>query len=234
MFVMVDGIDGSGKSTITKAWREMFEARSEKIFDAVAFAKAQRRIPTIEDVGDAHIIFSAEPTYAGLGKELRDHMLSPGSTATPREVTEKFAEARAELYEAMIIPALAAGKVIIQDRGLTSSLAYQPTMSEEITEEFVAGLPGNQLALQHRPDYVILCDVPADVAMSRLAGRTEKQDDSIFEKKEYMLRVAARFQTTSWQKYLTDAGTKIIVFNANQPIALAIRAAQRLLIDLVV
>ncbi|MCX6781033.1 MAG: hypothetical protein NT003_02875 [Candidatus Magasanikbacteria bacterium] len=233
MFIIVDGIDGSGKSTVTRAWREMFEARGEKIFDTIEFEKTTGRVPSINDIGDATVICSAEPSYAGTGKILRDSMLRPNSPFSPRDVTEAFAQQRLERYESLIIPALARGLLIIQDRGITTSLAYQPTMSPEITEDFVASLPGNQLAIEARPDVVILCEVPPEIAIQRLAGRDEKNDDSLFEKRDYMVRLAARIHADSWKTYLQKNGTQFISFDADQPIALAIKAAQHLLIDLI-
>lgn len=232
MFVIVDGIDGSGKSTVSRAWRDMFEARGEKIFDTVAFEKETGRIPTIDDINGATVICSAEPPYAGIGKILRDEMLRPNSGYTPHQITEAFAESRRERYESLIIPAIKQGLLIVQDRGITTSLAYQPAMSPEVTEEFVASLPGNQLAIEWRPDIVILCDVPADVALARLAHRADKNDDSVFEQHDYMVRLANRLQADSWKTYLQKNGTQFITFDADQPLALAIKAAQHLLIDL--
>lgn len=229
---MVDGVDGSGKSTVTRSWRDMLEARGNKIFDTIAFEKAHGRVPVISDIGDATIIVSAEPGYAGVGKKIRDLMLKPDSGFTPRQITEAFAEQRLELYESLLVPAIERGLTIIQDRGITTSLAYQPTMSPDITEEFVASLPGNQLAIKYRPDHIILCEVPADIAIKRLAARADKSDDAMFERREYLELLTARFHADSWKQYLIANGTRFVTFNADQPIALAIRAAQHLLIDL--
>jgi dTMP kinase len=233
MFIIVDGIDGSGKSTVSRSWRDMLEARGEKIFDTVSFEKNTGRIPTIEDAADATVICSAEPPYAGVGKKLREEMLRPGSPFTPQEVTEAFAEARRERYEALIIPAIKKGLLIVQDRGITTSLAYQPVMSPEISEDFVASLPGNQLAIEWRPDVVILCEVPPEVALSRLSKRSDKSDDAIFEQHDYMMRLAHRLQADTWKTYLQKAGTQFVTFDADQPLALAIKASQHLLIDLI-
>lgn len=232
MFIMVDGLDGSGKSTVTRSWREMLEARGKKIFDAVAFEKTHNQIPKMSDVNDAEIIISAEPTYAGAGKYVRDVLIKTDSGASAREITEGFSNQRLELYTALILPARARGLIIIQDRGITSSLCYQAGMSVEITEAFVASLAGNQIAIENAPDIVVLCEVPPDVAITRLTGRMDKTDDAIFERRDHMERVAARFAAESWKQYLTTHGTQFIPFNANQPIALAIQSAQRLLVDL--
>lgn len=232
MFIIVDGIDGSGKSTVTRSWRDMLEARGHKLFDTAAFEKAHGLIATIDDINGASVIVSAEPGHAGVSKKIREEMLRPNSTYTAREITEAFADQRLERYEALIIPAIERGLLIVQDRGITTSLAYQPTMSSDISEDFVAGLPGNQLAIQYRPDYVIICEVPADVAIKRLSGRLDKNDDAIFEQRDYTERLTARFRTESWKSYLTKNGTKFITFNADQPLALAIKAAQHVLVDL--
>lgn len=232
MFVMIDGVDGSGKTTILRCWRAMFEARDEKIFDAIAFEKRTGRIPQLVDAGDAAVIISGEPTYAGLGKQLRDTMLRPSAPFTAQQITEAFANQREELYRALIIPALERGVHVVQDRGISTSLAYQPTMSTDVTEAFVVSLLGNQLALQHPPHYLVLCDVPPETALARLSDRSEKQDDSIFEKRDYLMRLVERFRAPSWKTFLEERDTRIVTFNADQPLALALRDAQRLLVDL--
>lgn len=223
MFIMIDGIDGAGKTTIVNAWRQWLESSGRVVFDAIKFEKTEGRIPTIEDAQDASVIISGEPTYAGLGKKLRDEMLTPGASFSANEITEAFAEQRRELYETLIIPALQHELLIIQDRGITSSLSYQPTMSPDITEEFVAGLTGNELALKYRPDIVLLCIAPIDIALARLAGRAEKKDNAIFEERERLSKIAERFETGTWKQYLTNRGTRFVYFKADQnlPDALA-------------
>jgi dTMP kinase len=98
LFVTIEGIDRSGKST-----------------------QARRLAEALSD--DALLV--REPGGTPAGERIRDLLKDPAIDLDPRAEALLFAAARAELVAAVIRPALAAGKVVISDRYLDSSLAYQ-------------------------------------------------------------------------------------------------------------
>jgi dTMP kinase len=98
LFVTIEGIDRSGKST-----------------------QARRLAETLSD--DALLV--REPGGTPAGERIRDLLKDPAIDLDPRAEALLFAAARAELVAAVIRPALDAGKVVISDRYLDSSLAYQ-------------------------------------------------------------------------------------------------------------
>jgi dTMP kinase len=100
MFITFEGLDGSGKSTQTGLL-------------AAAICGAGREVVT-----------TREPGGTPLGEQVRDLLLG-GDGISPWAEAALFAAARAELVERVIDPALAQGAVVICDRYLDSSLAYQ-------------------------------------------------------------------------------------------------------------
>jgi dTMP kinase len=100
MFITFEGLDGSGKSTQTGLLAE-------------AIRGAGREVVT-----------TREPGGTPLGEQVRDLLLG-GDGISPWAEAALFAAARAELVERVIDPALAQGAVVICDRYLDSSLAYQ-------------------------------------------------------------------------------------------------------------
>ncbi|HEU0023019.1 MAG TPA: dTMP kinase, partial [Thermoleophilaceae bacterium] len=98
LFVTFEGIDRSGKTTQA---RLLCEALGE---DAVGVR---------------------EPGGTELGERVRELVKDPALRPGPRAEALLFAAARAELVDRVIRPALEAGSVVVCDRFLDSSLAYQ-------------------------------------------------------------------------------------------------------------
>ncbi len=98
LFVTFEGIDRSGKTT-------------------------QARM-LVEALGDEAVAVR-EPGGTEVGERLRDLLKDPAVTISAEAEALMFAAARAELVAQVIRPALDAGKVVVSDRFLDSSLAYQ-------------------------------------------------------------------------------------------------------------
>lgn len=217
MFIMLDGIDGSGKSTIIDTWKEYLAASGNAIFDLKKYILETGHLPEISELNAYEFIFSCEPTYVGIGKVIREELIKNGTSYPPLAIAEAYSLDRLVLYTKVIIPLLRADKCVIQDRGISSSLAYQ-TLQEGLDLNTVSSLPGNQLALKHRPDYLVLTDIDPSVVMDRLAKRTEKQDDVIFEKIAFQTKLAKQFTSPSYQKVFTNAGSKILSLSVDKKI----------------
>jgi dTMP kinase len=100
MFVTFEGVDGSGKST-------------QAALAAASLAE-----------GGREVVATREPGGTPLGEQVRELLLD-GPEMTSWAEASLFAAARAELAERVIRPALARGAIVVSDRYLDSSLAYQ-------------------------------------------------------------------------------------------------------------
>src|SRR4051812_33661502 len=98
LFVTFEGIDRSGKTT-----------QARMLCDAL---------------GDEALAVR-EPGGTEVGERLRELLKDPSVTITREAEALMFAAARAELVAQVIRPALGEGRVVVSDRFLDSSLAYQ-------------------------------------------------------------------------------------------------------------
>jgi len=151
-----------------------------------------------------------------MGEIIRNELLQTSYDYPSEALAEAFALDRLILYKKIIIPAIKDNKIIIQDRGISSSLAYQFVAGLKIKN--IIKLSGNKLALLHAPDILVLLDTAVAEAMNRLINRLDKQDNSIFEKQTFLKKLAKTYQTKKYQKNFTKRGTKILQLNGNTKI----------------
>ncbi|MEK7656094.1 MAG: hypothetical protein AAB386_05460 [Patescibacteria group bacterium] len=224
MFLQIDGIDGSGKSTLLNAARAWAEERGLRVIDTVAWSKENGRHPTLEDVGDADVLLTAEPTHAGIGKEIREEIIRTNTPYNARFAAEAFSLDREVQYTRLILPFLQArdGRIVIQDRGLLSSLAYQPLQSETDGSEsrvdipWLLSLEGNRIALSFPPDAFIFLDIDPTIAKERLANRAEKIDNHVYDASAFQIALAERYRMPEVTEPLTSRGTRLIVMDGSE------------------
>ena len=224
---MLDGIDGSGKSTVIETWKNFLSEQGNAIFDLKKYWQDTGRYPELSEMKSYDFIFSCEPTYVEVGKAIRTELIKNGTNYPPIAIAQAYSLDRLILYNKIIIPALAQEKCVIQDRGVSSSLAYQATQGLPLNE--IASLPGNTLALQHRPDHFILTKISPQIIMERIKARTDKQDDAIFERLDFQQKLYEQFNSSEYQKLFTDHGSKIHYLSAEQEIDIMKAEAIKLL-----
>ena len=216
----VDGIDGAGKSTLLDAARTWATTRRLTVFDAVSFSKTHGRLPNIDDFYGEDVLLSAEPTHTGVGKIIREVIVATGTKSSARTAANAFALDRMVLLETTILPFLNGKpkRIVIQDRGLFTSLAYQPLQAERfgnseiVTPEQILALDGNRFALEHAPNVFVFLDVDAKEAERRLANRAEK-DDAIFEQTQFQIDLSARYRDPKLFQPLAERGTQFVTLD---------------------
>jgi dTMP kinase len=207
MLIMIDGIDGSGKSTVVQAFKEYLANEGNAIFDLKNYWKEQGRYPELSEIKSYDFIFSCEPTRVGIGQVIRDELIKQGNNYPTRAIAEAFSLDRLVLYNKIIIPLLLTEKTIIQDRGISTSLAYQP--SKTLSLKNIKNLVGNKLALKYRPDHLILLDIDPKLALQRLDNRNKKKDNAIFEQLNYQKKNAKKFKSKEFQNIFLKQKTCI-------------------------
>lgn len=211
----MDGIDGCGKSTILKLISKELEKRlGLSSFDLVGHIKKTGAIPRYEELPKADIIVSAEPTSAWTGAAIRNELISNKADYGSVEITQLFTIDRHILLNRVILPALADGRIVIQDRSYLTTLVYQPVQGG-ISEKEILTMPGNALADANCPRYFIHVDCPPKTAMQRLEARSGKKDDSIFERAETLEKLRDAFMGPWFLGYLKRKGIERIVFPNN-------------------
>jgi len=154
VFICIEGLDASGKTT--HAHRLVRNLRS-KGFDAV---------------------YTTEPSRGEIGKFIRAYILQRKRRVPSVVEALLFAVDRVDHVGKEIKPALEKGKIVVSDRYVYSSLAYQGAAGLDIKwiEEI------NRLALP--PDLAIYIDVPPEVVVKRI-----KWKKSVMERLETQRRV---------------------------------------------
>jgi dTMP kinase len=116
LFIVIEGIDGTGKSTQAKRLGEWFVSQGREV------------------------VLSREPTDGPWGRKLRESAAT--GRLSPEDELQYFLNDRRQHVEEKIAPALAAGKVVILDRYYFSTMAYQgargfdPAAIRRMNEEF--------------------------------------------------------------------------------------------------
>ena len=209
---MVDGVDGSGKGVVVDALKEWALGKGLKVIDLRDYWKANEGFP---DISGYDVVISAEPTFTGIGKKIREKLIRNGTNASSEEIAKAYSDDRKELYEKVVLPALGQDKYVFQERGVVTSLVYQP-LQDGMALDKVMGLEGNRFCLEHPPDILILTVVDPEIVMERLLKR-EKKDEAIFEKLEFQKKVEGIYKSGWLRKIFEDKGTKVIYLDTNPP-----------------
>lgn len=218
IFVMIDGIDGAGKGTVTNALRRYEEKKGKHILDLREYWQEHNDIPEAEEVNNYEIIISYEPTSSMIGKVIREEIIKKNTKRNYSgfSTAQAFSLDREILYKKLLVPALQAGKTIFQERGVISSLVYQPVQLEQITLMDIMKLPGNTFALKHPPSLLLILDLDPDIAIKRLKER-KKQDNAIFEEILFLRKIAGRYKSEWFKKIFEKEKTVLTYIDTNPP-----------------
>ena len=152
-FICIEGLDGSGKTTQAKL-----------------LAKNLRK--------SHNAVYTAEPSHGKIGTFIRNSYLYGEKRLSSVIEALLFAADRIEHVETEVLPALHQGKLVISDRYLYSSLAYQGAAG--LSLEWIEKI--NEHAL--RPDLAVFIDVDLKTVMNRL-----KSKKSVMENMETLQQV---------------------------------------------
>jgi dTMP kinase len=169
VFLALEGGEGSGKST-----------------------QGPMLVEWLESLGH-HVLMTHEPGGTEVGKILRHIVLDNGTGhLSPRTEALVYAADKAEHVDKVVLPALAEGKIVITDRYVDSTLAYQGAgRNLDISElEHVARWATSSL----RPHLTIVLDIDPAIGHARFEGadRIESEPLEFHERvREHFLDLAA-------------------------------------------
>lgn len=136
-------------------------------------------------------ITTREPGGIRIAEDIRNIILDIKNTDMTSECEALlYAASRMQHLSQRVIPALNEGKVVLCDRFLDSSLAYQG-YARDLGMDMV--LKANSFALDYLPELTIFIDVLPEVALKRLSGR-DKSDRLDLEAEEFHTKVYEGYQ----------------------------------------
>lgn len=166
MYIVIEGQDGTGKSTQAKLLVEYFEAQGR---EAIVMEEPDG------DLAQAH--------------DLHDLILSRGYNLEPMTNVLLFTAARVELWRKIAEPALAAGKIVISSRNFWSTLAYQG-YGEGIPRSQIIELTKNTLPEKYfKPDFGFILTVSDSERLKRQKHRGKKVETFEAKPNEFQQRV---------------------------------------------
>ncbi|MGV9816061.1 dTMP kinase [Streptomyces cellulosae] len=195
-FIALEGGDGAGKSTQAEALADWIRSKGHEV------------------------VLTREPGATPVGKRLRSILLDVSSAGlSHRAEALLYAADRAEHVDTVVRPALERGAVVISDRYIDSSVAYQgagrdlsPTEIARINRWATAGLV---------PHLTVLLDVSPETARERF---TEAPDRLESEPAEFHARVRSGFLTLA----AADPGRYLVVDAGQEPEAVTAVIRHRL------
>lgn len=155
LFITIEGPDGAGKTSILK---ELF--------------------PLLKKVAKTEMIQTREPGGIPIAEEIRQVILDPKNERMD-ERTEAllYAAARRQHLIEKILPALEEGNIVLCDRFVDSSLAYQGA-GRRIGMREIARL--NEFATEGlTPDFTLYLDVDSDTGLRRIQKNRQNQIDRL-------------------------------------------------------
>lgn len=190
MWIAIEGIDGAGKSSVILELKEKLKA---KHLDA---------------------ILTREPGGTELGQKLRNII-----ETTPHSAQVElflFAADRQEHYLKIIKPAIAENKLVISDRSVYSSIAYQGYGHGLNLEDIILV---NKIALETRfPDLLVYLKLDPVLALERI--KLSRNTVTHFEKLDYLKKVANGFDELTnknnlIKNNLSKVVNEVLVVDAN-------------------
>jgi dTMP kinase len=186
LFITLEGGDGSGKTTQAELLREWLDGLGREV------------------------VRTREPGGTEVGVEVREIVLHHRGDISPRAEALLYAADRAHHVATLVRPALERGAVVLQDRYIDSSVAYQGAgrvldsrevraLSEWATEDLA-------------PDLTVLLDLDPEAARGRLDASRTRYDRLEAEASEFHRRVR--------EAYLAIAAAepeRVVVVDAAQP-----------------
>jgi dTMP kinase len=169
--ITIEGLDGAGKTTLAQGLARELTARAS---------------------GGQVVELLREPGGVRLSEGIRELVKDPALSVSPRAEALLYAAARAQLVQERLAPLLDEGALVLLDRFVDSSLAYQGG-GRELGVERVRAI--NLFATGGlAPDRTLLLRISAATARDRQGVRAQDADRLEREGEEFFARIAAAYE----------------------------------------
>jgi dTMP kinase len=165
--ITIEGLDGAGKTTLAQALARELAARGRSVE------------------------LLREPGGVRLSERIRALVKDPSLAMGARAEALLYAAARAQLVQERLLPLLAQGALVLLDRFVDSSLAYQGAGRELGVEQIRAVNLLATVGLQ--PDRTLLLCISPHTVRERLRTRALDPDRLELEGEEFFARIAAAY-----------------------------------------
>ena len=200
--ISLEGPEGAGKTSVLEAL-----------------------IPVLEDRG-VEVLTTREPGGVLIGEKIREVILDPSHTEMdPKtELLLYIASRRQHLVE-KVLPALAAGKLVIMDRFIDSSVAYQG-FGRGLDKEAIDWL--NEFATDGlKPDLTLYFDIEIEEGLARIAANSDREINRLdLESLDLHRKVRQGYLSL-----LEKEANRIVKIDASLPLDQVIENTQQLLFD---
>ena len=202
-FVTLEGPDGSGKTSVLNKLLQM-----------------------IIDRHGIDPIVTREPGGNMIGEKIREIILDVDHTQMdPRTEALLYAASRRQHVVETIRPAVEAGKLVISDRYVDSSIAYQGT-GRDIPVKLVKEI--NDFAIEgYLPDVTFLIDVPAEVGLQRIKQAQGSRQYDRLDQESLVFHEQTR---EAFLRLAKDQSQRIHVIDGTKPVEEVAQVCYQLLI----
>lgn len=193
MFINFEGVDGSGKTSVINI--------------ITTYLKNQ----------GYDLEITREPGGTSISEQIRQILLNPNNTdILPITEAYLYASARAQHVFEKILPALKKNKIVITDRFLHSSLAYQGIV-KKLGPDLVYKINWEAIDRGVLPNITFILDVPTEIAKKRMSTDSKRQADRFDQESvEFHKQVREAFKEIQ-QRFNFDR-SKIFVIDASKPL----------------
>lgn len=199
LFIVFEGIDGSGQTT-----------QSNLLAD---FLKSKGR----------DVVLTKEPTNDGIGSKIRD-VLQKRASATPLELQRMFVADREQHLESVIEPALAAGKDVVTDRYMFSTMAFGGI---DVDIDFLRRMNSKFRV----PDITFVIDASPEVAMERIRKREAANQKSGLVKLEHFEELDKLKRVRENYLKIAKLYPNVHVINGDRPIEAVAAEVQKIVLS---
>jgi dTMP kinase len=165
MFIVLEGPEFTGKTTLLNS----------------LVPYLQQKFP------DREIVATVAPGGTPLGQKLRHLLLHQDLNISPVSELMMFVADLNQLIQTVILPALARGAIVITDRYVYSTVAYQRDGREILGDNLVDGSIDSILDLRAEPDIIFHLDISIEEMKARMIkygslDRIERESDDFWER----------------------------------------------------